>query len=140
MDFFTYRNSDHAPDKYLFDWFSQNLPDAQSYFVTDIDFVIRDRAGRLLLLEVKRRKSKVKPHQNVTFQILHQALKQISGKEIRVRINDRRTWLTVFYRGFAFLQFENTSFEDGAAYLNGQQMTEKEIIDFLAFDGNKVTK
>jgi len=132
MDFFTYRNSDHAPDSYLFDWFSRNLPDAKSYFVTDVDFVIRDRAGRLLLLEVKRRKSEVKPHQNVTFQILHHALKQISGKEIPVRIDGRKTTLTVFYRGFAFLQFENTSFEDGAAYLNGQQMTERQIIDFLS--------
>ena len=39
------------------------------------------------------------------------------------------TWT---FKGFHFVKFENTSFNDGKVYLNGQEITEDELVQKLA--------
>lgn len=127
------RRTDHAPDPYLYDFFYQNLPDGFQYFVTDLDLVIRNRAGDLMLVEVKRKNADPPIHQRVTLAILDKliraGLKQFPGGRIPV---DGWT-VNVSYHGCHLLQFENTTAEDGRVYWDREEVNFSQLIDRLSF-------
>lgn len=130
----TYRKTSYSSDPGFFDWTSTNLPDPGSYWITDVDAVIRDRQGRVLLLEIKRQRANVKTHQAVTLAALDYALRQANGKTFTATVNGRTISQTIDYQGCYVLQFEKTGFEDGAVYLNGQEVTEAEVRRVLSFE------
>ncbi|MCB0644699.1 MAG: hypothetical protein KDC44_23805, partial [Phaeodactylibacter sp.] len=66
----TFRRTDHASDPYLLDWTSRNLPSPESYFISDVDLVIRNRSGCLMLIEIKRFLTTCKEHQKTTLRML----------------------------------------------------------------------
>jgi hypothetical protein len=133
----TYRRTDHAADPYLFDWTSRNLPDCKSFFVSDIDMVVRNRAGCLQLVEIKKKGVKyMRPPQAITYQIIDAGLQAINGQLVTVTTGTWTTKVPVIYFGHHLLTFENTTFENGNVFWNGDQVTEQEVIDLLSFTGN----
>lgn len=129
----TYRKTEFAPDSYLLDWTSANLPDSENYFITDLDMVIRDRSGNMLILEVKRNGSNLRTHQSITFQIIDQALKNL-GPAVNISISGYTFSLPVNYHGLHVLTFERTTFENGSIFLDGTPTTEDQLQKFLSFD------
>ena len=134
----TYRKTKFVEDKYLMDWIGCNLPAAKEGFTaTDLDLILRDKTGNIMLLETKRRFAKVKDHQAITFQILDAALRRLNGETIKVKAFGTKINVPIKYKGFKLLQFKNTTFEDGDVFLNGQRMSEEEIKTVLSMRKKK---
>lgn len=128
-----YRFSEHAPDPYLMDWMSQHLPGARNYFVTDVDLVIRNRQGCMMIVEVKRKGAKLKPHQRNTLAIIDTLIRagiQMTGNTIAV---DGMP-IPVYYVGYFTLTLEGTTFEDGRIFFDGHEVSEQQLITILSMD------
>lgn len=129
----TYRKTRFVEDKYFMDWVGVNLPPASTGFTaTDLDLIFRHKNGNMMLLETKRRKAGLPEHQKITFQILDHALRRLSGETIKVEAFGTTISVPVKYKGFKFLQFENTTFENGRVYIQGKEYSEKEVIEILS--------
>lgn len=86
------------------------------YLASNLDYIWRNyKTGHWMLIEEKRFMSKMKRWQKETFKTLHQAAK-----------SDPK------YRGFAFIQFENTSPDDGKTFWNGIEISRDELVRRLA--------
>ena len=133
----TYRFSQYAPDPYILDWTSTHLPSAQRFFITDIDLILRDRAGGLMFVEIKRNGAKWKPHQSTTFAVLHNLVKAgLHYFQNVVPVKDQKFPIT--YYGFHGLTFERNTFTDGRIYWNGAEITEAEAIRRLSFQDKRL--
>ena len=86
------------------------------YVTTDIDYVWRDyNTGLFLLIEEKCRMGEPDYPQMETFRILNKSIESDN------------------YRGIHLVQFENTSPDDGAVFLDRKEITKQELLDFLRF-------
>jgi len=131
----TYRRTDYAGDPYLFDFISTHCPSAATFYVTDVDLVLRTRDGKIMLVEVKRRGAKVKPAQAVTYRILDAALRTLNGRRITIMAGDgQNITLTVDYKGIHLLTFENTTFENGNAWFDGVLVTADQVARILSME------
>ena len=103
-------------------WIRKNLPDSSSgYLVTDLDFILQNyKTKKIMLLEIKTRKSDLKEWQKRLFRNLHRWI----DKGID---ND---WE---YLGFHIVQFENTCFADGKCFFDYKNINEKDLITKLTF-------
>lgn len=114
-----------ANDKSIFSEFSlwlRKQPEIESslgYACTNIDYLWRQwRYGKKwMLIEEKRHMAELSKSQKISFSLLHEACKSDPD-----------------YRGFHFLQFENTSPEDGKIYWDRKQVTREELINILRFE------
>lgn len=128
----TERKTGFVGDPYLMDWIGRNLPDKQHYWASDIDLVLRNRDGALMILEIKRKGAPVKRHQRTTLFLLDSL--------IREALRHRRTFsadgyqVTPTYYGLHLVTFQNTTFEDGAVFFDRDQVTEAELAALLSFD------
>lgn len=120
-------------DKYLFDWMQTNLPPASSYWVTDADYIIRDRKGNMMLIEKKLKGAKMKQAQSITYAILSKALQLIDGKKIPIMIDGKRYGIKIKYHGFHTLVFSNTTFENGIVFWDGQPISQAQLVKVLSF-------
>ncbi len=127
----TARKTQYAGDPYLMDWIGRNLPAKQSFFVTDVDLVLRDRRGRLMLLEVKRKGAPVKRHQRTTLHLLDKLIR--AGIEAREVFDVGGIEIRPQYYGLHLVTFQNTTFEDGKVYFDRQPVTEEELARILSF-------
>ena len=117
----------------LHQWTLDNLPSSSSFWITDIDMVIRDRQGNLMLVEVKCQGKKCETSQNVTFQILDHALKNIDGLKVPVSIGGNTFQNSINYHGFHNLTFTASGFNDGEILWDNKPIEEKELIKVLSF-------
>lgn len=123
----------HSPDKYLHQWTLSNLPDAKNFYVNDIDLIIRNRTGCLMIIEVKRYMAKPSTVQSFTYQILDHCFIKSNGDRITLQGRDKPVSFQLKYQGYHLLQFEKTTFEDGRVYFDNKEVTEKDLIDILSF-------
>lgn len=131
----TYQKTDHAADPYLFEWTATNLPTANNYFITDIDMIIRSRSGQIMIVEIKRRNATVNGHQRTTYEILDQCLQAgIDAHKAGFVLPSMQYPVKLQYLGFHVLQFENTTFEDGPIYWDGQQISVDQVKQILSFE------
>ncbi len=134
----TYRKTRFVEDKYFMDWIGCNLPPATDGFTaTDLDLILRDKSGRIMLLETKRKGASMKTHQSITFQILDQALQAIDGRTLKINAFGKKINVPIKYKGFKLLQFENTTFENGRVAINAEVMTEEEVKEVLSMRKSK---
>jgi len=132
----TGRKTNFVPDPYFYDWCITHLPNRRLFFITDIDMIIRDRNGRIMLVEKKCKKAVPKKSQSITYRMLH-ALILRADKTGALDLGDGYGSLYDWtYYGFHLLQFENTSFEDGKAYFDNKEVTEEELKKILSFDSD----
>lgn len=132
----TRRRTEHVgPETELFDWFGANLPNAHHFYVTDLDMIIRDRSGNLMLVEVKRKGFKTKHHQKRTFQVLDRLIRAgIKATLGKVHVDGFP--MPVTYKGLHLLEFENTNFEDGQVRWDNREIDEFKLIQILSFQYN----
>ena len=98
----------------------KNIDSSLGYIATNIDYVWRNyKTGQWMLIEEKRYMSKVKRWQQEIFDLLDWCSKHHPK-----------------FHGFHTLQFEKTSPEDGAIFLDGQRITKENLINFLQFKRN----
>lgn len=111
-------------DLWFSGWIRRNLPDSSSGFlVSDLDFILwNHKTHRLMLVEVKTRRSKMRFWQEGLFKILDEMLTIGSAPA------------GVEYLGFYCVRFEGTSFEDGRCAINNKLVSEDELIAHLKMD------
>jgi hypothetical protein len=101
-------------------WLRQQdeIDSSKGYLATNLDYVWRNyKTGRWMLIEEKRHRADMKDWQRKTFKVLHDVAK-----------NDTD------YIGFFFIQFENTSPDDGRIWINYKEHTKQELIELLKFE------
>ena len=126
--------TEHAPDRYLMDWTAEHLPDCQSFYISDIDMLVRDRAGNFLIAEIKRRGAEMNHHQRATYELLDELIKAgIQANPKGIIIPSMRYPLKLKYKGIHLLQFENTTFEDGQIFWDKKQITPEHLEQILNF-------
>jgi hypothetical protein len=103
-------------------WIRRKMPDSKTgYWVSDLDFILYNvKTKKLMFLEVKTRNSPPKWFQKTMWKSIH--------NWIRKGIDDDWTYL-----GFNLITFENTVFNDGRCFLNGKEISELELKEFLSF-------
>lgn len=128
----TNRKTDFVADPYFYDWIGRNLPDKYHFWASDIDLILRNRTGALMLIEVKRKGASVKRAQRTTLFLIDSL--------IREALRHRRTFeaggytITPTYYGLHLVTFANTTFEDGPVFFDRDQVTEEELAALLSFD------
>lgn len=94
---------------------------SHGFSATNIDFMWTNYiSGLWLYLEEKRYRATVKFPQDKLFKTIDSTAQSDPN-----------------YRGFHFLQFENTSPDDGSMWLDGKPITTDDLINFLAFKQDK---
>jgi hypothetical protein len=103
-------------------WIRENLPDSKTGFMaTDVDFFLFNYKKRTVsIIEVKTYGSHIKTWQQKFYNNLHQWIRE------GVKYNG---WN---YKGFYFIQFENTCFDDGWCKINHKKVTENEAVKILS--------
>lgn len=101
-------------------WVRENLPDSSTgYMASDLDFIFWNyKTKKVMLIEIKTRNADVKTWQRIMWSNI--------DKWIKNGIDSNWTYL-----GFNYIQFEGTNFEDGRCYLNGNEISELELIQVL---------
>jgi len=104
----------------------QELIDSSLGFIaSNLDYIWANyETKNLMLLEEKRFSGTLTYSQKELFSRLDNCLKSMSG----CGLLDYKYW------GFHFIQFENTSPEDGAIYLDGRLISKDELLKFLRFE------
>lgn len=131
------KNSDfvNKNSTYMKTWTMKNLPNL-NYWVTDIDLFIRSITGCCMFIEIKSRNAKLPTHQKISYEFLdHMATCANNGYFYSATLNRD---IQITYFGKHVLTFENTSFANGKAYWNGEEITEQELIDILSFKADCV--
>ena len=124
---FNHKNSD-----YLKNWTKKKLPN-NGFFITDIDLFIRSKYGCFMIVEIKCKNSKLKTPQKISYEML-----DYFGQELNNSKFNSKTLgfpISVQYHGTHVLKFENTSFEDGKVYWDGNETTEEDVIKIMSFNG-----
>jgi hypothetical protein len=129
------RRTQHAPDAYLMDWTAENLPSCESFFITDLDMVVRDRKGNMLIAEVKRRSATMTPQQRTTYELISELIKEgIKANPDGIIVPSMRYPVKVNYLGVHLLQFENTTFEDGQIFWDKTPISTEQLKGILSFE------
>lgn len=102
-------------------WIRRELPDSSTGFsVSDLDFIIWNwKTKEVMLLETKTRNAEMRAGQRWMFENI--------AKWIAKGIDDEWT-----FKGFHFVKFEKTWFDDGWVFLNGEPVTEHELREKLS--------
>lgn len=92
------------------------IDSGDGFLASNLDYIwMNYKTGDWMLIEEKRYMSKMKRWQKDIFRTIHKASK-----------SDPK------YRGFAFIQFEKTSPEDGKTYWNNKEISRDELVRRLA--------
>lgn len=103
-------------------WIRESLPDSKTGFmVSDIDFIIYNyKTKNIAIIELKTRSAELKTWQSIFYKNI--------CKWIKNGIDD--DWN---FKGFYFIKFENTFFNDGKCFLNNIEISELDLIKELSF-------
>jgi len=109
-------------------WIREKLPDSKTGFmVSDLDFIFYNyKTKKLMLVEVKTRKGKMRTWQERLFIMLDKLIKA-SAADFGIK-----------YYGFKCIRFESTSFKNGRCVVDGivnrKVVTESELIKILSME------
>jgi hypothetical protein len=102
-------------------WVRENLPDSSTgYMASDLDFIFWNyKTKKVMFIEIKTRGCNIKTWQkNMWYNLNKWIIKGID-----------KDWQ---YLGFYLIQFEKTNFNDGKCFLNGKEINEQELMNFLS--------
>ncbi|NRB51388.1 MAG: hypothetical protein HRU41_27200 [Saprospiraceae bacterium] len=125
-----------APDAEWMRFCSENLPDRRQFWITDVDSVIRDRDGNLMLIERKMKNRAVPICQAVTLSALNELIIQgveATGGKIEVEVYSKKYQIEIKYYGLKVVQCASSSYADGVLYVNGKEVSKQELIKLLSF-------
>lgn len=110
------RFDDHSTEFGLWLRGVPELDSGDGFLATNLDYIwMNYKTGQWMLIEEKRYMAKMKRWQKGVFKALHESSKSDPN-----------------YCGFAFIQFEKTSPEDGAVYWNSKQISREELVRRLS--------
>lgn len=93
----------------------KDIDSSLGFVATNIDYLWRNyKTGKWMLIEEKRFMAKVKPWQQEIFNLLTWCCKKHPK-----------------FKGLHIIQFEKTSPEDGRIFLDGHEITKRDLIEFL---------
>jgi len=104
------------------DWIRRNLPDSSTgYCASDLDFILWNwKEKTLIILEIKCYNCKPKMWQEIMWQNIN--------KWIAKGIDSNWT-----YKGYHLIQFEATNFNNGKCFLDGEEISETDLANYLSF-------
>jgi hypothetical protein len=110
---------------YFSHWIRQNLPDSStSFYVTDIDFLLMNfRLKKAMMVEAKSFNAPMKKWQQSCYSKLNQWISEGIKSD-----PDNWTWF-----GTHLITFEQTNFEDGKVWFDGELTDEKSLKDWFWF-------
>lgn len=106
-------------------WIKRELPDSNTgFYVYNLDFILWHKdARKLIIIEEKTRFGELtKGFWMLITNVLAPALRIYAAQ------ND------IDFRGFMFIQFENTCPSDGKIYLNDKEVSEEELKKILSME------
>lgn len=105
------------------------------YVGTDLDMVWYNYVkAMLMILEIKCKMEEVGPSQEAVEYIFHQCLQfAMNSPDFVFRSLRKPIPPKITYCGSHLIQFENTSPEDGATYIDGVRVNRQQLMDFLQF-------
>lgn len=115
----------HENEAIAKDWIRENMPNSnQGYMASDIDLIVWNYITRkFAILEFKTNMGTIKPFQYTFFAKLNKWIKE--GIK-----SDEENWK---YLELNLITFENYSFDDGKAWLNGEPITADEFYNRFNF-------
>lgn len=130
-------------DADFYHWTIDQHFDKKSFWIQDIDALVRDRNDNLMLLEIKRRNYSPKPYQKRNMKILDHILRagiEALNGNIDISIDGKSENHQVNYHGFKLLQLSGDSFSDSDFKLNGRNVTSDQLAKLLSFDKKTTSK
>ena len=123
------KNCPHENAKKFNLWVRDKLPDSSTGFLaSDLDLILWNHNTRkLMLLEVKSHKAKMKFWQESLFGILDSLIK----------FGVNKLTPPIEYKGFHCIRFENTDFSDGRCLFDKKSVNENELIEILSMEGHE---
>lgn len=113
----TKRRDNHSTEFGLWLREQNEIDSKYGYLATNIDYMWKNyKTLQWMLIEEKRYYAKVRPWQQNMFYTISKSIVDSN------------------YYGFHILQFEKTSPEDGRIYLNYQEITKIQLVEFLKFN------
>jgi len=115
------KNCPHESAKHFNDWVRENLPDSYDGFLaSDLDLILYNyKTKKVMLLEVKTRKAKLKEWQKQMFENIDRWLKKGCDN--------------FEYLGFNIIRLEGTDLTNGRILFNNKLVTEAEVKEKLSF-------
>ena len=100
----------------------------------NLDYIWHDYIhGKIMLIEEKQFQSKSRFPQRDTHSIIAQALRYACENKDFIRIKAEHP-KRLTYHGYYLIQFENTCPTDGWTKINGQPVTESQLLKFMLFE------
>ena len=127
------RKSSFVSDPNWCEWSARHLRDSKNYIIQDIDAVIRDSYGNLLILEIKRFKAVRSKAQIVTLKMIDNAFRSVDGRTMDFNYLGINARFKLRYHGVHVLSLEGDDFHVSSKYLNGKLISDEKLIDFLNF-------
>ena len=124
-------------DADFFNWTMGKLGDCFDFWIQDIDGLVRDRKGNILLLEIKRRDYTPKPYQERNMALLDEIIKagidQLGG-QVQITVNGKKETHTIHYHGFKLLQLSGETFNDSNFTVDGKPINAEDLVKLLRFE------
>ena len=124
-------------DRDFYEWtIDRRLGDPFNLWIQDIDGLVRDRKGNLLLLEIKRRNFEPKPYQARNMAILDEILKagiEALGGKVTITQGDRLEVHEITFHGFKLLQLSGDRFAQSDFTLDGEPISAEDLVKTLSF-------
>lgn len=112
------RRDNHSTEFGLWLRQQKDIDSKLGFTATNLDYIWRNyKSGKWMLIEEKRKGKDAPFYQKQMFAVLHKAA-----------LNDPN------YIGFYFIQFENTSPDDGKIWINGKEATKELLTKLLRFE------
>ena len=131
------KNTNHISDEDFKKWTADNLPTGKSgFYVTDLDAIIRDKKGNLMLLEKKCQNAVCSDNQNITLQIINYLIErgaQACGSRVPVSINGETKIFPIRFHGAHLLQLSGEKFDGSVLRFDRQLVSTSQLIDILSF-------
>ena len=114
------------------------LPGEVDFWINDIDtFILRNRTGEIMLLEIKKNGYRPKPNQVRGFKIidaLMRAGQDATGGRVTISVDSKPERYRVNYRGFFLLTLSGTNIKESKLYWGAKEVTMDELADLLSFN------
>ena len=123
-------------DADFYHWTMGKLGGCSDLWIQDIDGLIRDRKGNIMLLEIKRRDYNPKPYQGRNMALIDEILKagiEALGNQVKIIINGKIETHTIRYHGFKLLQLSGETFDGSKFTIDGKPISTEDLIKLLRF-------
>jgi hypothetical protein len=115
------RNDSHSTEFGIWLRKQRDISSSIGFIATNLDYMWQNyKTGEWMFLEEKRHNSKMTWSQSQQFEVIDAAVRNC-----------------IKYRGFHLIVFGNTSPDDGLIFIDDEEVSNKDLLEFLRFDKRK---